>query len=437
MAITRRSALAAIGGLAAAPLAGTASAAGAAWFQRGAGMPGGGGELPNTGRALPGLEFLDAIVPAVLANHGFPGASIAVAKDGKLKAARGYGFAIVQGEQPMRPTSLLALASVSKVMTAQTILKLAGDGRLSLNDSAYGFFPELRVVEGMHEDPRLPDITVQMLLHHSGGWDRRKSGDPDGWGPRISRAMHLDHPPTLMQLVRYMKGVPLDFTPGTDTVYSNFGYSLLGAIIAKVTRQPYEQAVQQLMLGPIGVQRMRTDVLPPTYLAGEAHRYSPGSEHPLPGGTNAMMRPAGGWLADAVDLAWVMTAIDGSRGGSPFLPPAMVQAMLSPPPGLPLRENGTYFGLGWDKVTPPQGDAPGRGAIAAYEFSKDGSLPGIDTFVQHLPNGVVWSLLVNSRASHGQQQPHVILMSRLVPRFQSLPSWPNGDLFGEFRGDVS
>jgi len=437
MAITRRAALAAIGGLAASPVLGAAAGADLAWAQQGGPSSAAGGGLSGTGRVLPGLEFLDDIVPAVMADHGYPGASLAIAKDGKLKAARGYGLAIVESQQPMRPTSLLCLASVSKVMTAQTILKLAGAGQLSLNDKAYGFFPDLQVVPGMTEDPRLREITIQMLLHHSGGWDRKKSGDPNGWGPRIRRAMGLGGPPTIMDLVRYMKGVPLDFTPGTDTVYSNFGFTLLGAIIMKVTGQQYGPAVQGLMLRPMGVERMRVDGPPPSYLDGEAHRYAAGGEHSFPGGQRAMMIPAGGWVADAVELAWVMTGIDGSRSGSPFLPPAMVQAMLSPPPGLPLRQNGTYFGMGWDQVKAPEGGAAGGGnPLAGYEYGKDGGLPGISTWVQHLANGVDWALLVNSSAAETGDSAQSVIRDQVLPRLRSLSAWPDGDLFGQFRSDV-
>jgi len=436
MTITRRAALAALGGAAAVPLAGAAGA-NFSWAQAGGAVPGGGSGLPSTGKSLPGLEFLDDIIPSVMADHGFPGASVAIAKDGKLKAARGYGYAIVESEQPMRPTSLLTLASVSKVMTAQTTLKLVGEGRLSLGDKAYGFFPDMKVVPGMQEDPRLPEITIQMLLHHSGGWNRKKSGDPNSWGQRIQRAMHLDHPPTIMELVRYMKGVPLDFTPGTDTVYSNFGFTLLGAIIMKVTGKEYGPAVQGLMLKPMGVERMRVDGRPPTYLPGEAHRYAAGGQHSFPGGQKAMMIPAGGWVSDAVQMAWVMTAIDGSRSGSPFLPADMLKAMLSPPPGLPIRENGTYFGMGWDQVKPPQGGGGGSNPLSGYEYGKDGGLPGISTWVQHLANGVDWALLVNSSAAEHGDSAQSVIREHVLPRIRALQSWPDGDLFGDFPRDVS
>jgi CubicO group peptidase (beta-lactamase class C family) len=303
----------------------------------------------------------------------------------------------------------------------------------------------------MSEDPRLRNITVQMLLHHSGGWNRKKSGDPIQWGPRIRGALGLNHPPTIMEMVRYMKGVPLDFAPGTDVEYSNFGFVLLGAIIMKLTKQEYGPAVQQLMLRPMGVQRMRIDGPPPQYVAGEAHRYLAEGIRPLPGGVEPMIIPATGWLADCVDLAWMMTAIDGSRTGSPFLSPAMLRAMVSPPPGLPLSQNGTtgllrtaYYGLGWVDVRPPQAGnaATDDNPLAGYEYLKYGDFNGIGTLVQHLPNGTNLVALFNTRPGHegpelspskGLQTsaPEKMIQPLLLPRLRSLSAWPEGDLFSQ------
>ena len=112
--------------------------------------------------------------------------------------------------------------------------------------------------------------------------------------------------------------------------------------------------------------------------------------------------------------------------------------MLSPPPGLPLRQNGTYFGMGWDQVRPPAAGAGGGGnPLAGYEYGKDGGLPGISTWVQHLPNGVDWALLVNSSAAEHGESAQLMIRERVLPRLQALAAWPDGDLFGEFRGDVS
>src|SRR5262245_16976261 len=79
---------------------------------------------PTTGQASPGLEHFDEIMHRLMDRFGVPGASLAIAKDGKLVLARGYGWADVEAEEPVLPRSLFELASVSKAITAVTVLKL-------------------------------------------------------------------------------------------------------------------------------------------------------------------------------------------------------------------------------------------------------------------------------------------------------------------------
>ncbi len=365
-------------------------------------------------------------------SHAVPGCALAIARDGKLKLARGYGFADLGAREPMRPETRVALASVSKVLTAQTTLKLVEQGRLQLSDRAFGFFRDLPVPPGMREDPRLAEITVEMCLHHTGGWDRRKSGDTSVWGPRIMRELRHNEPPTLMQYIRYMKGVPLDFTPGTAQVYSNFGFALLGGIIAVVSRQNYAEYVQQATWRPMGAQGARADDIPPRYLPGEARRYTTGAEHQVPGGNPRMALASGGWQASAVDMARVMTAIDGSRTGTPFLSPPLMQAMLEPAQGIQ-HPPDHWMGLGWDhvqKFTTPGGDR--------YEWGKDGGLDGIQTYVEHLAIGANYALLFNSAPAGGPaEQPggRQLIQPKVVCRRvhpQTRP--PDGDLFGAVLG---
>lgn len=385
--------------------------------------------LPVTGRALPGLEALDAIVTPLLQAHGIPGAAIAITHGGALKLARGYGFADVQARSPMRPVTFVALASVSKVLTAQTILKLAEGGRLALSDRVFSYFRDLSPPPGMREDPRLAEITIEMCLHHTGGWDRKTSGDPSGWGPRITRALRLDGPPTPFGMIRYMKGVPLDFAPGTQQVYSNFGFVLLGGVIAKVTGQPYPEAVRRLTLQPMGAAGLRLDNVPPDYNPGEAHRYLAGSEHPVPGGNPRMVMASGGWQASCVDMARVMTAIDGSRTGTPFLAPAMFQAMLEPAPGIQHPSADHWMGLGWDMVQ----SFPDAGGGKRYSWGKDGGLGGIQTYVEHLAIGANFVLLFNSSAADGDGGGALALVKpRVIDFIRQVGAWPDGDLFGAF-----
>ncbi len=394
--------------------------------------PAGGDSLPVNGRVLPGLEALDGIVVPVMEAHAIPGAAIAITQGGALKVARGYGFADVAARVPMRPETFVALASVSKVFTAQTILKLVDTGQLRLSDRVFDYFRE-PPPPGMREDPRLSGITVEMCLHHTGGWDRKASGDPSAWGPRIARALDLAQPPGPLEMIRYMKGVPLDFAPGTRQVYSNFGFVLLGSVIGAVTRTPYPEYIRQRTLPALGATGVRLDDVPPRYLPGEAKRYVAGNDAPVAGGNSRMVMASGGWQAHCVDMARVMTAIDGTRTGTPFLSPAMLDAMLQPAPGITPANNMHHMGLGWDLVQAfPDPADPSR---RRYAWGKDGGLAGIETYVLHRPGGVNLVFLFNSSTRADADAPGglALIKPKVVDFVEQLPAWPAGDLFASFR----
>ncbi|MFT5674532.1 MAG: CubicO group peptidase (beta-lactamase class C family) [Paraglaciecola sp.] len=90
-----------------------------------------------------------------------PGGTVAVIKEGKLIFSKGYGLANIEHSVPNTPTTVFRIASTSKQFTAATILLLAQQQNLSLNDSLYSFFPEF--------PDYAKDITIRHLLHHTSG----------------------------------------------------------------------------------------------------------------------------------------------------------------------------------------------------------------------------------------------------------------------------
>ena len=128
-------------------------------------------------------------------------------------------------------------------------------------------------------DPRIYDITVRQLLQHSGGWDRDKSKgyDPlnvfnwDEENPDVPR------PVTPEEIIRTKLRESLDFEPGTQFAYSNFGYYTLGRVIEAVTGLPYEEYVRSEILEPIGITRMSIgEASAESREAGEVRYYYPG-----------------------------------------------------------------------------------------------------------------------------------------------------------------
>ena len=122
--------------------------------------------------------LFEGLIPELLEKWEVPGESVAIAKDGRLLLARGYGLADVAEIDPVKPDSLFRIASISKPITAVAILQLVEEGVLELEDKVFEILGEFQPPEGATKDPRLEEITVLHLLQHTGGWDRDQSYDP-------------------------------------------------------------------------------------------------------------------------------------------------------------------------------------------------------------------------------------------------------------------
>jgi hypothetical protein len=177
----------------------------------------------------------------------------------------------------------------------------------------------------------------------------------------------------------------------------------------------------------MGVTGIRIDNVPPQHNPGEAHLYIAGTEHPVPGGNPRMVMAAGGWQANCIDVARVMTAIDGSRTDTPFLSPAMMEAMLAPASGFPPPSPEHWMGLGWDMVQ--SFPDPGNPGAKRYNWGKDGGLGGIDTYVEHLASGDDCVLLFNSSPPQGSRSAWELIKPKVIALIQQTRAWPDGDLF--------
>ncbi len=215
--------------------------------------------LHMTGTNVPELACFDDEMQSLMAEHAIPGAAIAVTEHSRLVLARGYGVSDKQTGEPVLPTSLFRIASVSKPITAIAILQLIEQQKLRLDTPVFdllGLGTEATSTNRTF-DRRWLKVTVEQLLEHRGGFDHKASFDPMFRSVEFAKQLGIDAPAMPWDVIRVMKNRPLDFAPGERYAYSNFGYCLLGRIIERVSGMTYESYVQQKVLAPIGITDMR------------------------------------------------------------------------------------------------------------------------------------------------------------------------------------
>ncbi len=386
--------------------------------------------IPLSGANASELQPVERFMTSFMAKYDVPGGQCAVAKDGRLVYARGFGYADKERKTVVSPSARLRIASCSKPITAVAIMKLVEDGQLSLEERAFSILSDLSPPEGASVDPRLHQITVRQLLEHSGGFDSTRF-DPQLHALRLAS---FGHPPpaTHTDIIRYMMGKPLAFDPGTKYVYSNFGYNILGRIIERKTLQSYGEYVEKDVLNPGGVRSMRlgTRTTPSARLPDEVFYFdrtgaaSTWAIYPdeLETQTNsyglfdlAAMDAHGGWIANAIDLTRFLNAVGGSSGVQ-LLRQQTVRTMLSRPNLPQYRNSGKYYALGWEV-------APGvvMSHTGAFTF-------GTLSQVTRLANGVTAAVLFNHLAVDGVEAVNV----DSVRAFNEVRSWPSGNRYATF-----
>jgi CubicO group peptidase (beta-lactamase class C family) len=390
-----------------------------------------GKKIPVTGLADKDLASFDDMMLKFMHDNDVPGASLAVAKDGKLVYARGFGHADQQLRLSVQPGMRLRIASISKPITAAMILRLIELGLLKLDDHV---FAVLQIPLPANVDPRLKKITIRHLLQHTAGFDRGKSFDPMFRPLVIAKDQNVKPPAKPMNIIHYMTKQKLDFDPGERYAYSNFGYCLLGRVIEKTTGQTYEAAVQKHVFDPIGVKHTQLGHTL-TAAKNEVHYFDQknrtGSAIMGPNFGKPVPLPYGAWYLEAMDAhgGWISTAPDLVRFASAFDDPdkckilkaASIKAMFARPAGLAGHTKDgkpldVFYGCGWQVRTLGRDDR-----INTWH---NGALDGTETILVRRSDGLCWAVLFNTRQGLiGRIDPLVHQAADKVKR------WPSRNLF--------
>jgi CubicO group peptidase (beta-lactamase class C family) len=273
---------------------------------------------PESGLPRSGLSSLDTAMRQFMTSRSISAGTLCLAKGDTIVYERSFGWQDHLFAKPLRPNVLMRTASLAKPVTAAAVRKLVADGQIALTDHAFALGQPgggiLAIAPHGTADSRLKDITIQHLLDHAGGWNRDVSGDPMFNALAIAADLNVTMPPTQPQIISWVTGRPLDFTPGTGYAYSNFGYLVLGQIIEKVTGTDATAWIRQHIFEGAGIpgndfRLARTlpehrDPREPSYFEntfGTFNVYQPSAHARAPDGTwdIEVMEAHGGWISSA------------------------------------------------------------------------------------------------------------------------------------------
>ncbi len=195
-----------------------------------------------------------------------PGAAWGIIIDGQLAHTGVTGYRDVPSRAPVTPDSVFRIASMTKSFTAIAILKLRDEGKLSLEDPAEKYVPEMKAL--VYPTSDAPRITIRHLMSHAEGFP-----EDNPWGDQ----QLADTDEQLSAMIK--AGIPFSNAPGVAYEYSNFGFAILGRIVANVAdpsgsprTAAYTKYVNDNVLKPL---RMTSTTLEPSHVAADklAHGY--------------------------------------------------------------------------------------------------------------------------------------------------------------------
>jgi Beta-lactamase class C and other penicillin binding proteins len=372
-----------------------------------------------------GTEFagVEKTVNSFLRKWSIAGASIAIAKDGKLIYARGFGYADTASKTETQPYSQFRIASISKLVTAVGIMKLQEEGKLALTDSIFGSRGILNdPFYGEPKDKRVYKINVAELLSHEAGWTQR-NGDQMFMPLVVAEKMGLKPPVDTKTIVKFVLEKRLQYTPGSGKAYSNLGYSILGLVIEKVSGMSYEDFCRKTIMEPLGIYDMKiARNLPSEKAPFEVTYYEPADVVLKPSiyGTGEMVTPsyggndinalgaAGAWVATAPDLMRLLLAVDGFKTRPDILTDQSIRFMTD-------NDNG-FAPVGW------------KGTVMDGTWWRTGSFPGSAGMMKRQSDGISWVVLFNSSAWNGPEI-YSYISNMMNHAISKIDFWPDYDLF--------
>lgn len=299
---------------------------------------------------------------------GIPGGQISFVKQGQPQIDCAFGWGGTGGVlSPVSQTDIFRYASLTKIFTSMTAIKLAQHQTIGLD---WRLLPLLEL-QPLPADTRVAEITLSQLLRHRAGFDRIISGDP-----------MLNSQPWCPENLKILSQLKLDYAPGEKYSYSNLGYCLLGQALTKTTAKP----LAELITDTLDIRQFSSiqPILSSDKLFNEVSYFfdMPDSEQQLFGFNYSAMLASGGWAGTADDITKLIHQqlnIDGSIR-------LFLDSGIDPDCDTSLWRK--CHGMVFYKYQQPQNQTM---------YWRDGSLPGVSTLIAVTANGGIVTLLANYR----------------------------------------
>jgi CubicO group peptidase (beta-lactamase class C family) len=183
----------------------------------------------------------DSMLKKYAVENHLPGLAYGIVVDGQLVHTGSFGYADIDKKVPVTSSTMFRIASMSKSVTALAILKLRDAGKLSLDEPASAYVPELKNQKYVSADA--PVITIRHLLTHGAGFP-----EDNPWGDRQLADTDSELSALLKQKISFSN------SPGVAYEYSNLGFALLGKIVSVVSGKPYQQYIREEIFRPLGME---------------------------------------------------------------------------------------------------------------------------------------------------------------------------------------
>jgi len=302
---------------------------------------------------------LDSKLKPYLTQYELPAMAAAVVNEGRIVAAGAVGTRRIGKTVPVTINDRFHIGSDTKAMTSLLAAMMVDEGKLRWNSTMAEIFPE--IAEKM--DPRLRTVTLEQILSHTSGIPTDNEDIFNAYKEAMFQEGNLDH--MRYWLVQQWSKKPLVFEPGKDFTYSNMGYTIVGAIIERVSGKTWDEMITERIFRPL---MLKTAGLGPQASLGKidaplGHLIIDGKAKAVLAGPNAdgpsILGPAGIVHMSILDFArWAgWNAGEGKRKPD-LVKAATIRKLHTPVMTMPEKKDaapgtppGGKYALGWGELT--------------------------------------------------------------------------------------